>query len=339
MPVSVIGAGPVGCRVAELLARAGEQVTVFEEHKKIGLPTHCTGIVSPRLLKLVKTDSVLNKVKIARFVGKNISFDVKGEAFVIDRAAFDKERGQSAESLGAKLVLGRRVAPSEVTGAVVGADGARSPIRAEFVKYPRLLPAAQYTLRTHTDPTVTELHFSPIYHTWGLFCWVVPIDEKTVRVGVACPTPAPVLEKFIRSRFSTYSIVYRQAGTVVAGGPLRADWGRVKLVGDAAGQVKATTGGGLVPGLICAEACADAIINGKNYEFSCRQTISELKTIALFKRMWDHTSADTKESLLSAVGRHVDFLETCDMDWQAGAFTGMLIREFPTFLRFFLDQL
>ncbi|MEM4264021.1 MAG: NAD(P)-binding protein, partial [Candidatus Woesearchaeota archaeon] len=42
--ISIIGAGPVGSFAAYLLAKAGFEVSIFEEHEKIGLPVQCTGL-------------------------------------------------------------------------------------------------------------------------------------------------------------------------------------------------------------------------------------------------------------------------------------------------------
>jgi len=42
--------------------------------------------------------------------------------------------------------------------------------------------------------------------------------------------------------------------------------GNIYIVGDAAGQVKASTGGGIVPGLACAHALAGSIISRQDYE-------------------------------------------------------------------------
>ena len=42
--ISIIGAGPAGSYLASLLRK--EEVEVFEEHDKIGLPVQCTGITT-----------------------------------------------------------------------------------------------------------------------------------------------------------------------------------------------------------------------------------------------------------------------------------------------------
>ena len=55
----------------------------------------------------------------------------------------------------------------------------------------------------------------------------------------------------------------------------------VFLVGDAASQVKATTGGGIIQGLTAAKALADCITKNKNYEKQCKKFLA--------KDLWLHS--------------------------------------------------
>ncbi|TET99548.1 MAG: FAD-dependent oxidoreductase, partial [Dehalococcoidia bacterium] len=49
--VAVVGAGPAGSRCARNLAAGGLKVALLEEHRRIGVPSHCSGLVSPRTLE------------------------------------------------------------------------------------------------------------------------------------------------------------------------------------------------------------------------------------------------------------------------------------------------
>ena len=49
--VAVVGAGPAGSRTARDLARAGLRVRLLEEHRRVGVPSHCSGLISPRTLR------------------------------------------------------------------------------------------------------------------------------------------------------------------------------------------------------------------------------------------------------------------------------------------------
>lgn len=329
MDVTIVGAGPVGSRTAEALARAGHAVQVFEEHPGAGRPEHCTGIVSPRLLELVKTKSVISRPERVRILGQDIDFCIPGKALVIDRERFDQERHKAAVRAGAVFHFnsrmrfdGTRVFRGDArvkADLCIGADGPRSCIRSYHHPPANLIPAAQYVMAGKFDPKEVEMHVWPHYQKPGLFTWVVPESRSRARIGTACANPTPLLDAFIKQRFPAAKIEKRMAGTVMQSGPLRQDYGPVKLVGDAAGHVKATTGGGLVPGLWCAHRLAESITHGKDYTLSCRPVLQQLKLAYWLRKGWDRLSGPTKERILSSLSKKTGRLEKTDMDWHAGS--------------------
>jgi len=48
----VAGAASAGSSVARLLARSSWQVARLEQHPRVGMPKHCSGLISPRTLEL-----------------------------------------------------------------------------------------------------------------------------------------------------------------------------------------------------------------------------------------------------------------------------------------------
>lgn len=52
------------------------------------------------------------------------------------------------------------------------------------------------------------------------------------------------------------------------------------LIGDAAGMVKATTGGGIIPGMKAAKTLCDCILNSKNYTKEFKKKVG--------KSLWMH---------------------------------------------------
>jgi len=104
--VIIVGAGPVGCKTAELIAKKGFNVLVLEEHPNVGIPVQCSGLVSHRIFKLSGTSKniIVNKVKNARFYCKENYVELKSKKtfYVIDREKFDKEIAKKSEVAGAK---------------------------------------------------------------------------------------------------------------------------------------------------------------------------------------------------------------------------------------------
>ena len=64
----VIGAGPAGSSAAREIASAGFKVGLFEEHEAVGIPQHCTGMLSVRgcqLLEIEVPDHVIQSRSVS----------------------------------------------------------------------------------------------------------------------------------------------------------------------------------------------------------------------------------------------------------------------------------
>lgn len=91
----VVGAGPAGSTVARLLARRSFRVLLLEEHPQVGLPCHCSGLVTPRTLQAAGApDSlvhgVVRGVEVYGPGGEVLSLTASHpKALVIDRVGLD----------------------------------------------------------------------------------------------------------------------------------------------------------------------------------------------------------------------------------------------------------
>ena len=112
--VIIVGGGPAGLYTALRLAETGHEVLVLEEHEQIGVPTHCTGVVSTEICELYKVpdDVKLNQPGACLMVsplGTTAEFRSPGEDIaVLDRAAFDRALAHDAVGAGASVVRGCR---------------------------------------------------------------------------------------------------------------------------------------------------------------------------------------------------------------------------------------
>ena len=75
------------------------------------------------------------------------------------------------------------------------------------------------------------------------------------------------------------------------------------LLGDAAGYVKATTLGGLVPGLKQAEILADCLENGKDYEMEVKPLAKKLKLHLMIRKIFDKFSNKDWDKLVGYVAK------------------------------------
>jgi len=286
----VIGAGPAGLQAARQLATRRFCVAVLEEHQVVGDPVHCTGVLAREAFDefSLSTESILNELTTARFIspsGQDIVYRTRVvEAVVVDRALFDGRLADETVRAGAELIRGARV--NRIT---VAADGvtihvvnqptlhARSCVLACGGRYALhrqlgldvpslLLHTAQRELPAGT-PGDVEVHFGSEVAPRG-FAWVVPVQrggQSFARVGVMAEADAPTYFMRVVER-----IAERWGVELPLPGPPRLKilplsrisrtYGdRFIAVGDAAGLVKPTTGGGIYYSLVSASIGAGVL--------------------------------------------------------------------------------
>lgn len=311
LDVAIIGGGPGGLSAARRLAADGRSVTVFEEHERIGSPVHCTGVLAEDVIGSMDLpgDAVLNPLSTVRFVAPaGHSFDyttATTEAVVIDREIFDNALARRAEAAGAAIVRGHRV--TAVDPAADGVDltlansetiRARAVILACGANYAfqrrlglgmpsTFLQSAQLELPAERVGDV-EIHFGSEIAPKG-FAWAVPVRRATgsfVRIGVMAEGDAGayfsrMLER-VRERWSVAvpDTLSPRRRMLPLASVKRTYADRVLAVGDAAGLVKPTTGGGIYYSVVSGEIAAE-VLGG-------RLTAKELSASALreYEQRW-----------------------------------------------------
>lgn len=281
--VIVVGAGPMGCYFGGRLADEGLEVTILEEHNQIGHPMCCAGIVGAQGLKEVGLDPEdwsLNPLEAGVFNspnGQSIRLSRgRTEAHAIDRAKFDEDLVKRSVSKGAeiwvsskctgvsleeekvKVKVERRGGSEVLEGRmVVGADGANSTVAKEFglVKDFEPTVGAQVEVVKKEEDRKAKVYFGNSISK-DFFAWVVPAGD-VYRVGLGDRTGNVVqrLLKFLKDTPITNKVdgaIKLTTGVIPKPSSRKIYDDRVLLVGDAAGQVKPLTGGGLYMGLKCA---------------------------------------------------------------------------------------
>ncbi len=316
---TIIGAGPVGLYLARQLKDF--DVRIIEEHKEVGKPVQCTGLISTNVDKVHKVplDCVLNKVKGARIhspSGKKLEIRAETEqAYVIDRGLFDKSLAE-----GLEVEHGKRANHLKFNSKyIIGADGPNSAVAqlAGFGEIAEKAPAVQYEIPIgNCDTEFVEMYFGNNIAP-GFFAWIVPTDSR-LRVGLAARDNIKYyLDKFLNSKIPGARILDTQAGVVPLAPRQNFVKGNVALVGDAAGQVKSTTGGGVYTGMVSAKCLADAIKQGdlqkyqnlwkkelgRDFSFNnrIRRAIGSISDVEM-EKVWDILIRDDVKKMITKYG-------------------------------------
>ena len=287
--VAVIGAGPAGLSTARALAAAGHDVVVLEEHGQIGVPVHCTGVLGAAAFDEfdIPRDTILSTAHVARFVaadGSDVAVDSENaRAAVVDRARFDQALANAARRAGAELRSGARVRTIDVgpDAATIGVDDAPA-VRARacvlacganyrFNRQLGLGSPRQYVQSAQLEcpldgPAAVEVHLGRDVAPGG-FAWLVPFDRdgrRHTRLGLMCESRA--LHRFrefaerMRARFNAPASWPDPRLKILPLGPVARTYAsRLLAVGDAAGLVKPTTGGGIYYSLISGQLAAGTL--------------------------------------------------------------------------------
>jgi geranylgeranyl reductase family protein len=291
--VAVVGAGPAGSVAAREIAAAGLRVVMLEEHPQVGTPVHCSGLVTPRTLEAAGVDEglVVNRIHGAIIhtpQGREIALrDGRVHALVIDRAQLDRTLAERAQEAGATLVTetraegvqreegrmrvailrnGRRSTLD--VSLVIGADGSRSVVGRSLgggAPSEAILAAGGEIVAQTLAPDMVEVFVRPDLAP-GWFAWTIPIDGKVARIGIGSSdwrrNPRRLLHDLVgQYKHLRGATFLRLQGGVIPVTPSRRVVGQgVMLVGDAAGQVKPTSGGGIYTSIVCARLCAQVAV-------------------------------------------------------------------------------
>ncbi len=303
--VTVVGGGPAGSLTSGLLAASGLDVVVLEEHKQVGVPMHCAGMLTPETIRLsgVQPD-VIGTVTSADVVfpdGRILSIGRRTPlAYAVDRSDLDSKLADRAVELGADLRCGIKcnrasaddkcavVDTNEGTirsDIVVGADGPSSKV-AQSVGHnlpSEVVLGMQADIKYRMDDQDRMVLRLGHEVAPGFFSWQFPMGDVT-RIGVCVSPPlhpSDYLKKLIedaglgdREKIRTFS------GKIPIGGRRTSYANRTLLIGDAAGQIKPVSGGGLYPIFKAAPILNDTV--NRAYELG----VFNSSVLALYERGW-----------------------------------------------------
>ncbi|HEY7057181.1 MAG TPA: NAD(P)/FAD-dependent oxidoreductase [Vicinamibacterales bacterium] len=367
--VAIVGAGPAGLESAHLLSSLGHDVVVFEEHPTIGVPVHCTGLFGFDALREfeIPRECVLSTPDGAQFVAADGSSVVvtadSVRAVVVDRVRLDQSLAEASRRAGAELRPGTRVrsisiasdrvivtpddGPSVHARACVIACGASYRFNRQLgLGVPRAFVQSAQLERPFDGPDRVEVHLGREVAPGG-FAWIVPFARAGAafnRIGLMCESRAAVRFRAfgarVRARFGLDEGWPEPRLKILPLGPVAKTYGtRVLAVGDAAGLVKPTTGGGIYYSLISGRLAAqtlDAALREDDlsdarlraYESDWRSRLgAEIRTGLAFRTLATRMNDRAIDALidLARVDGLIPLLrQTADFNWHRRAALALL---------------
>lgn len=296
--VVIVGAGVAGSYTASEISQSGHSVCVLEKHDRAGSKACCTGIVSSECIALLDTakNIIQTEASSARIFspsGNCIRVKKDGTSvYILDRPALDYGLAARAQKSGAEFHFSTTVSailkePQKLiiqankdgkqfqieARAAVLASGAATALTGSIGlgQINSFATGVQTEVSCSADETevYTGNSIAP-----GFFAWLVPIGRGKAKAGLLCSgNPRAYTVKFLdflADRGKIERATYKFSYGAVPLKPLARTYAeRIIVVGDAAGQTKPTTGGGIYFGLLCAHIAAGTLIEAlKNNDLS-----------------------------------------------------------------------
>lgn len=338
--VIIAGAGPAGLYSARLLEDSLD-VLILEEHGEIGNPVQCSGLVSTNLDRFVRVDRgfVENEVRGALIRSPNSELKLEKEAriaYVINRGRFDSflSKGLKSEVMLNSRVTGIDIRKDSVyvrTGGkdfrsrvLLGCDGPNSLVRNHFgVRPNEVLKGLIALTREKDESDFVEAWFDKLRIPDG-FLWKIPRGESVEYGMLSEKADFRVLERFFGLKD------YEKRAGVIPVGMQKTHFHRTLLVGDAAGQVKPWSGGGVIYALTCASIASNVVKRAfekrnfteeflREYETAWKKEIGKNITLGMmFRELYKDMDSSGLERLFEKL-RGMD-MDGVDMDFPVRLF-------------------
>lgn len=352
---AVIAGGSIaGLLCAREIAQKGFSVLVLEEDFEVGTPEHCSGLVSSAglddlgIVPSQKTlEHMVGSAELFAPGGKSITLDAKRQRVVeVSRRELDKQAAFQAQQSGATLRVKTQVqefgtgcvrTKDEEIGCrvIVDARGVTSLIQRDREG---MLASAQYEVYADWIPgDRVQLFFDQEKYP-GFFAWIIPAGEGRGKVGAAGRgiNPAITLEDFLGGR-GRYSAVRKNFAPIWVKGPIESFVdGNIVTVGDAAGQTKPTTAGGIytagMGGILAGQAVAECLESGDASRLKLYQTRwnkkfgREFERQLLARRMLERMDNGAIDKVFDSVTPEIaaEISEHDDFDFHTGSIVRIL---------------
>ena len=327
--VIIAGGSIAGLLCAREIANNGHSVLVLEEDHEIGTPEHCGGLISSIALEELGIiphrkifDHYIESAEIFSPLGKKFSIGSKKQKVAeINRRELDKHIALQAKKNGAEI----RVKTSFKEIIDDGVNTSDGKIRCKIIVDARgvssliakdrtgILSSAQYEVYADwIRKENVEVYFDQKKYP-GFFAWIIPSSDGIGKVGVAGKgiNAASVLEEFL-SKKGNYSTIRKIFAPIWIKGPIEKFVSKnLVIVGDAAGQSKPTTAGGIyscgLGGIFAGRAISKYLKSGNENDLDEYQKFwlekfgKEFKKQLLARKILERLDNDTIDQLFDSI--------------------------------------
>jgi digeranylgeranylglycerophospholipid reductase len=318
--------------------------------------------------------AIENEIRCAKIFSPSKCFELNAEkqkVIVLDRRAFDKQIAFHAQKMGAEIKV--KCSMLSICGGKKTADynnnnnnnancdssnrncytikTSEGPLSCNYFVDARgvgsivqrnrhgVLQSAQYEVYAPwIDRDTVEVKFDKDRYP-GFFAWVIPIGSGRGKVGVAGKSINVVnaLKSYMDSKDGKYSVVRKVYAPIWIMGPIgNFISGRTMIIGDAAGQTKPTTAGGIytcgMGGILAGRAITESVEKNddnllKEYEknwFSLFKV--EFEKMLLVRKLLERLDNKAIDELFSTIsGTDLqDVSKTGDFDFHSTALSRVL---------------
>lgn len=296
--VIIIGGGPSGLQTAHFLSSNNLKVALFEKDSEIGKDVVCSGVISKEAFTRfdLPTDSVTGHLKEAELYSpsnRNINYSHPDDSVVVvDRHIFDSSLSARAIKEGAEIFLNSKVislvgnenhVECEIkVGNEIKRYRSQVAVIATGVSFnlqeslgmgrpKKILMGIQVEIELK-DIEKLKMYWGNQYSR-GFFGWAIPLENGRAKIGVMTEkNPLEGLENILDQlglKDNLHNGNYNIQRRGISFGRIKKPVSnRILAVGEAAGLVKTTTGGGIYYGLISAEIASTVISRAFNsHEF------------------------------------------------------------------------
>jgi geranylgeranyl reductase family protein len=287
--VIIVGAGCIGSYLARLLAEEGLDVLVLEKDQRVGDSVNCSGIIGKEAFASIDlpTETIQDEIGTLTVFGPSGGSVVYRPpaplGYVVDRVRFDQKLAERAVQSGASYSLGSWVEGIErgrdFVSLAVRAGEEKWPIRAKvcvlatgfggkFFHQLNLGRIDDWIQGVQLEAGMEGVENAEIYLgkevAPGSFAWVVPAEDGRCKVGLLAKAGGgDLLRRFIEGPRIAHRLKVwdgkMKASLLPLGWLPRTSAARLLVIGEAAGQVKITTAGGIYYGLLCARIASEVL--------------------------------------------------------------------------------